>query len=262
MASKGGSASPSRLLTVDRVQREREWHDHRFAGEDSRAATDKYYAGTASSEACYQSLIAVEDGRVLEYGCGPGISAFDLATANDVVGIDVSKVAVEQARAAAAQRGLRRAHFLQMDAERASFRDGSFDLVAGKGILHHLDLDRSFAEVARLLRPGGRAVFREPLGSNPAISLYRRLTPSMRTADEHPLEWSDFDAARRWFNRVDTNVFHCFSVAATPIRSLPGGRAVSDVLDRFDSWLFSRIPAARRLAWIVVIELSGPRPAQ
>lgn len=146
-----------------------------------------------------------------------------------------------------------------MDAERTSFRGGSFDLVTGSGILHHLDLDRSFAEVARLLRPGGRAVFREPLGSNPAISLYRGLTPSMRTADEHPLEWPDFDVARKWFDHVDTKVLHRFSLAATPIRSLPGGRAASGALDGFDSWLFSRIPAARRLAWIVVIELSEPR---
>src|SRR3546814_4334755 len=51
---------------------------------------------------------------------------------------------------------------------------------------------------SRVLRPGGRAVFIEPLGLNPAIELYRRFTPSARTPDEHPLlrrDFRRFDAA-------------------------------------------------------------------
>lgn len=255
------SADPARssVAEVDRVQREREWHDHRFSGEDSRVGAEKYYAGTGSSERAYRALIAGEGRRVLEYGCGVGSSALELAQRDEVVGIDVSAVAVAQARAEASSRGVTRAAFAQMDAERTSFASGVFDLVAGKGILHHLDLERAFQEIARVLAPGGRAVFREPLGSNPLISLYRRLTPSMRTADEHPLAWSDFDLARRWFERVDVSVFHCLSIAATPVRSVPGGARLSDALDRFDSWMFRRVPATRKLAWIVVVELSGPR---
>lgn len=46
------------------------------------------------------------------------------------------------------------------DAERLPFADQSFDLVLGHAILHHIpDLDRAFAEFARLLRPGGTIVF-------------------------------------------------------------------------------------------------------
>lgn len=235
------------------------WHDQRYEGDDPRAVVDKYYAGTSSSADHYRSLISVQAQRVLEYGCGADAAALELAPANEVVGIDVSEVAVTRARAAARERGITGVRFAQMDAERTAFRDRSFDLVAGKGILHHLALDRAFAEVARVLRPDGRAVFREPLGSNPAIRLYRRLTPALRAPDEHPLLAPDLDGARRWFERVETRVFHCTSIAATPLRGLPGGEALSRGLDGFDSWLFRRIPATRALAWIVVLECSRPR---
>ena len=36
-------------------------------------------------------------------------------------------------------------------------------------------------------------IFIEPLGTNPLINLYRKLTPRSRTVDEHPLIPKDFD---------------------------------------------------------------------
>jgi SAM-dependent methyltransferase len=46
------------------------------------------------------------------------------------------------------------------DAEDLPFEDGSFDLVFGHAVLHHLpDLDRAWREIHRVLRPGGVAVF-------------------------------------------------------------------------------------------------------
>jgi ubiquinone/menaquinone biosynthesis C-methylase UbiE len=46
------------------------------------------------------------------------------------------------------------------DAEQLPFDDGSFDLVFGHAVLHHIpDLPRAFAEFSRVLRPGGTVVF-------------------------------------------------------------------------------------------------------
>jgi len=46
------------------------------------------------------------------------------------------------------------------DAERLPFEDEAFDLVLGHAVLHHIpDLDRAFAEIQRVLRPGGTIVF-------------------------------------------------------------------------------------------------------
>src|SRR5436305_930171 len=46
------------------------------------------------------------------------------------------------------------------DAESLPFPDGSFDLVLGHAVLHHLpNLDQAFAEFHRVLAPGGHIVF-------------------------------------------------------------------------------------------------------
>jgi SAM-dependent methyltransferase len=48
----------------------------------------------------------------------------------------------------------------QVDAERLPFADESFDLVLGHAVLHHIpDLERAFAEFARVLAPGGTVLF-------------------------------------------------------------------------------------------------------
>ena len=57
----------------------------------------------------------------------------------------------------------------------------------GKQILHHLDLTIAVPEIARVLRPGGRAVFLEPLIHNPILEGYRRLTPHLRSPTEQAL---------------------------------------------------------------------------
>jgi ubiquinone/menaquinone biosynthesis C-methylase UbiE len=64
-----------------------------------------------------------------------------------------------------------------MNAEATTFPDNSFDLICGSSILHHLNLDKACAEIRRILRPDGGAVFIEPLGHNPLINMFRKLTP-------------------------------------------------------------------------------------
>jgi len=59
--------------------------------------------------------------------------------------------------------------------------------VCGSGTLHHLYIDAAFKELVRVLKPNGCVVFFEPLGHNFLINLYRKLTPSMHSEDEHPL---------------------------------------------------------------------------
>ena len=90
-----------------------------------------------------------------------------------VVGIDISDVAIEKARGASRAAGIENAEYRRMNAEFLEFDDNSFDLICGTAILHHLDLTRAYSELARVLKPGGLAVFMEPLGHNPLINVYR-----------------------------------------------------------------------------------------
>jgi len=247
--------------TEDRIERERLFHDDRFA-RDNRHAADKYYDTTRSSQAAYDDAMRSVDPEqaVLEYGCGEGSAAFDLARRGvTVVGIDISSVAIEHATERANVEGLTTARFAVMNAEHLEFDDESFDLVCGSGILHHLDLQPALSEVARVLKPGGRAVFFEPMGHNPLINLYRRFTPSMRTSDEHPLLMSDFDIARACFGTVDVTFFHALSLGAVAFRRRPGGTHLLRALDACDRWLFRHIKTSRRLAWVAILTLEKTR---
>lgn len=238
-----------------RLRREAEYHDHRF-GEDTRASTDKFYAVAQASFAWYRErLLADVNGlHVLEYGCGPGDIAFAAAQMGAFAhGIDISPVAIEQARVHAAEAGLH-ATFSVDNAEQTSFPDSSFDRIGGSGILHHLDLDRAYAEIARLLRPGGRAVFLEPLGHNPLINAYRNRTPLLRTEDEHPLLRNDLRACERYFSSVRPRFFHCLSLAAVPLRNSAAFRPTLAALSGLDRLLLSAHTPTRWLAWMVVIE--------
>ena len=149
-------------------------------------------------------LDAAAGRRVLDLGCGRGERSVDLlGRGARVDGIDISPVYVGQAEAAARAAGHapERFAFVAGDAHRLPYDDQTFDLVVGDGILHHLDLDRALGEVHRVLVPGGRALFREPLLDNPLLKLFRALTPKARTEDELPLSRRDLARirdSRRW----------------------------------------------------------------
>jgi SAM-dependent methyltransferase len=247
-----------------RLEREREFHDRAFA-ENVRAPAKRFYAVNGTMLSWYERTLSAcaEGARALEYGCGPGSRAFHLARAGaQVVGIDISPVAIEQATQRGREEGLSdRLEFKVMDAEHLDFPDASFDLVCGSGILHHLSLERSYAELARVLKPSGAGVFTEPLGHNPAINAYRNRTPTLRTVDEHPLLMRDLELAGRFFGEVQTRFFTLCSLAAIALRDRPGFERVLALLDGLDRLLFRTLPPLRRHAWMVGIVLRRPRRA-
>jgi 2-polyprenyl-3-methyl-5-hydroxy-6-metoxy-1,4-benzoquinol methylase len=115
--------------------------------------------------------------KVLDYGCGSGQLGIYLAMQGALVsGFDLSVKAVEIANWAARKYGLDCA-FRQLDAEHLDYSDNSFDLVVGFGVLHHVvKYPASAVQLARVTRPGGRAIFHETLWDNPLINFARRWT--------------------------------------------------------------------------------------
>jgi 2-polyprenyl-3-methyl-5-hydroxy-6-metoxy-1,4-benzoquinol methylase len=241
-----------------RLRREAEFHDEVFVN-DARASTDRFYAVASPAYDRYRALVAeqVSGLSVLEYGCGPGSEAFDLARMGARVhGIDISPVAIQLAQKTAAERGVsERCLFEVMNAEALSFADGTFDRICGSGILHHVDLDRAFREIARTLKPGGRGIFVEPLGHNPIINLYRRRTPEMRTDDEHPLLAKDLATASKTFRHVTAEFRHLSVLAAVPLQKTPLFGLARRLLDRVDDLLLAPRSPVRWAAWLVVLIL-------
>ena len=248
-------------MSKSRIDREAEFHDKAFT-ENTRSAAGKFYAITETSKGLYHSLIGQDctGKQILEYGCGTGSYAFKLAQYGaNVAGIDISEAGIDLASKQAETNGVgERTSFQVMDAEKLGFSDDYFDVVCGSGILHHLHLEQAMKELARVLKPDGRAVFFEPLGHNPLINLYRRLTPNMRSEDEHPLSYDDLHSFSQFFAQVELRFFHLCSLMAVPFRKMPGFRALQATLAWLDRLLF-KIPFLKKQAWIVVIKVGCPR---
>src|SRR5262245_51809202 len=106
--------------------------------------------------------------RVLEIGCGSGGPALYLArsTGCEIVGVDLHADGVANATRMAREAGLdRRATFARADAsETLAFASGSFDALLCIDAINHLrNRARVFEDWARLLTPGGRVVFTDPI---------------------------------------------------------------------------------------------------
>jgi ubiquinone/menaquinone biosynthesis C-methylase UbiE len=150
-------------------------------------------------------------------------------------GCDISDLAILKAT----DLNLTNCQFLCCDAHELPYQDHSFDVVIVSSLLHHLDLRRALSEINRVLKFGGRMIFREPLGINPIFTIYRLLTPNVRTPDERPFTISDIKEIHKYFNVLDSNYFG-FLVLIESYVSLPVVfKVLLERLDRFFSstWL-------------------------
>ncbi|MDG4903592.1 MAG: methyltransferase domain-containing protein [Mesorhizobium sp.] len=97
---------------------------------------------------------------ILDLGCGAGGVTLDLVArhgAAHATGFDVERPVIETAKRKAAAQGLQdRVSFVQAPPGPLPFTDASFDVVFSKdALLHVRDKDALFAEIFRVLKPGG-----------------------------------------------------------------------------------------------------------
>jgi ubiquinone/menaquinone biosynthesis C-methylase UbiE len=249
------------MIDADRIAREREYHNLRFADDSERETrVGRFYSAIRYGFDLYEERVAVESRRrrVLEYGCGTGSLAFDLTEeAGEVIGIDISDVAIERARREAERRGLKNTRFVVDNAESMQLPDRHVDVVVGSGIVHHLDIPKAMAEVRRVLKRGGVAIFAEPLAHNPALQWYRRRTPELRSPDEHPLTTTDLSAIARGFASAKVTYFGLVA----PMLGLMSAAPKSDSFATRLTWWLDRVlcsvPGLNRYAWYCLIELKN-----
>lgn len=241
---------------MDRLDRERVFHNERFT-EETLTAQVKYYWAVDHAYDRYKRLVQElsEDADIFELGCAKGENVFaNPVKFRSASGIDISDVAIKIGNDQASAQGADNVHFLVGDAENIDLPAESLDLVYGSGIIHHLDVDRAARECHRLLRRGGKAVFWEPLGHNPAINLYRYLTPNARTEDEHPLLKSDIRNLASVFENVSLEFFGLTTLASVPFRNVPSLHWTRDMGIAIDKFLLA-LPAVRWMSWFVIIKL-------
>ncbi len=116
------------------------------------------FAGIANPHAI-AAIIAGE--TILDIGCGAGmdllLAARRAGPTGRAIGIDMTEAMRDRARASAAAAGLRNVEVYRADATALPFPDASVDVVISNGVLNLVpEKDKAFAEIRRVLRPGGR----------------------------------------------------------------------------------------------------------
>ena len=229
---------------------EREYHYQHYAEEAALFTTPLFRR--VHERAARQFLRATRAGRgqrVLSLGCGDGSIERLLAPhVGSVLGVDISPVAIEQARA-------RSTKFPNLAFKTGEgWADGPYDAVAAFAFLHHLDDDaiRATLRAARAaLRPGGVFYSSDP-SSRRLVGLFRGLvrktyehyhSPDERELDVHALKEH---AAQAGFTRVEVQYSDYF---LGPLAWLvPGApRWLAAPLEGLDN-LALAVPLARRYA--------------
>ena len=196
--------------------------------------------------------------RVLFVGCGESASITkEMARrGGEIWCLDISPQSLEQFSKHPFGDLRGRIHPVVGDAENMSFEKGSFDVVVGKAIVHHLDIGAFMKELRRVCIPEAKIVFCEPLATNPLISLFRRLTPSLRVPDEHPFEPKHIEEIKTHCTSLSLEYREFLTAASFPLFVLGlcsvarcvyfGARAAERVL-------FTLLPPTKWLAWSVIL---------
>ncbi len=223
----------------------------------------RYMSPSAESEFpleyAYALLGDIRGRTVLDLGCGSGENSVLLARRGaEVIGVDISESLLSLARQRLAVNGCADAavRFVPASAHRLPIPDESVDVVLGIAILHHLDLDATSREVLRVLRPGGRAIFKEPVRDSWLFRAVRKLIP-YSAADvspfERPLTTPELKRFAARFRLSHSRSFRLPFVSVVQIA--PIFRRWTDAAYRLDGWMLNRFPRLARLSSVTVFEV-------
>jgi SAM-dependent methyltransferase len=244
---------------MDRLRHEKDFHDQQ-AGARAAArvrlafADDEYLDHETWIRPAFEQLGDVRGLRVLDYGCGHGMAAVVLARAGArVTAFDLSAGYAAETRARA-EANAAAIDVVQADGQRLPFGDQVFDRVWGCAVLHHLDMAWAAAELQRVLKPGGVAVFCEPWGGNVVLELARRRLPypgKHRTPDERPLVPRQTEVLKEIFASVDIRGEQLLAMAHRLVPS----RSLRRYLDKCDSVILDAMPALQHFCRYVILTL-------
>ncbi len=247
-----------------RLALEKEYHESEdFLRDNSSLIVGVYRSGVFDeAEQFHLDVLGdITGALVLDYGCGTGGSSRLLkARGANVIAFDLSYARLQVAKKGMiVDNGEYIPKFTQCAAELLPFQEGTFDYVIGKQILHHLNIDLAVEEIKRVLRPGGKATFLEPLIHNPFLEGYRRLTPHLRSPTEKALSLRDVERIGRNFSHWEQKEFCLFSILPALMSALTGPKAVwinfQRQLQYFDKRLIKSVPYLGKYCWEIVITL-------
>ncbi|MDE3091375.1 MAG: class I SAM-dependent methyltransferase [Chloroflexota bacterium] len=240
------------------LAREREhWEDH----------SEPYIFFDDNEQRLILSLLsqaALRGVRVLEIGCGAGVWTGNLARLGaQVYHFDLADAIVERARRAAAPDPTQG---FVADMHDLPFSNASFDAIFGSMVMHHTDDHREFGkEVARVLKPSGRAVFHENSARNPFLLLARRLlvgrfgVPRHSSPGEHPLRPQEIENFSQAFalKRIHIGRMVLMQLAVKYLLRTESGTLFT-LARRVDNLLYRVFPGLRWMSYYQILEFQAP----
>jgi 2-polyprenyl-3-methyl-5-hydroxy-6-metoxy-1,4-benzoquinol methylase len=237
----------------ERQKAEKEFHDKKFAEVRKVDYNELGFKRLIFSD-MIEKIGDIRGKKVLEFGCGEGWFTKILARKGaEVWSFDISEEAVKKAESLMIRESLNdRVHLEQMAAENLRYDSDMFDLVVGIAILHHLDTASLIREIKRVLIPGGRAIFMEPLGHNPLLNFYRRMTPNVRSKDETPMRFEQFASIEQAFARFEHKEYYLTTIFALIFYFVGMNKLMlktRDKLHRLDKEILDTFPTLSRYCW-------------
>lgn len=205
--------------------------------------------------------------RLLDFGCGAGDASVRFARMGyQVWGFDICPANINIAK----RRGekynlLDKLTFSIQTAERLDYQDDFFDVVIGIDILHHIDIEAAIAECHRVLKKGGKAVFKEHvmvpfLDQIRNYRLVTKLVPndvSMSnhiTHDERKLEADDLELIKSVFPNCRCYRFELLGKLKKLVRRPENPKP--SILEKIDHRLFQSFPMLSKLGGTIALELT------
>ena len=236
-------------------KREIKFHDE-LQGNDKVRFENRFYKALANMFSDFDSQIEqnCKNKRILDFGCGIGNNLEKVLkySPKEITAVDISKVSLEKAKRIIGIDKSKNINFVNDNCEKLSFVSGSFEVVYGSGILHHLKYELALKEISRVLTNNGKIIFIEPLGTNPVINFYRRLTPKSRSVDEHPFLETDFLNFETYFKDVKLKYYGFLTLIFFLFYKDPKNSLIFHFLSNLDQKLF-KYKIFQKFAWSVLI---------
>jgi SAM-dependent methyltransferase len=179
-----------------------------------------------------------------------------------VIATDICEALIRLAIRRLTVNGLdRKVEFFVASAHDLPLQNESVDVVVGIAILHHLDLVASSREIARVLKPGGRAVFTEPVRDSRVLRALRKLIPYRApdvSAHERPLTTAEL--------RQFASPFQRFAIRRFPlpfvnlVEHVPPLRRYTFSAYRLDGAIMRHFPSIAPLPAVSVVEAGKSSP--
>lgn len=250
---------------AQRVQMEAQITDERsqqisLAEFDQKIETDmaRYVARQPWRQYLFDYLGDLRGKTVLDICCGYSMTPVIMALAGATVhAVDVAPLTIDSVNRFAAYKGVSGRVITHVGpVESLLFPDNTFDLIFGGAALHHLRLDLAGPELARVLKPGGKGAFQEPLAHNPLLELardnlaYRNKHPVKGT--DKPMTVAEIEAFGRHFATCTWTGFDLTAMLCKAV-GIPQASSAGRALRRVDQGLFATLPFLQRYARFVVI---------